>query len=383
MIELVIEAMVDAVVVVDADGHITMANAGAEELSGFTREQLRGMPIGKLLVDDSSGLRTLVRRRIAGGDVLRREDSRMVTANGEQIEVSVTGSPVLDDKGALQGIVLVARDTRELRHVLADREAEIARRRAAEDELRVAKESIEQQLAEARRMLMLAERRATLGTLAGGVGHELRNIAQIQVAAIDELASTLDADEDIAELARQLLPELQRVAEHITLHGQKLMQLARPGPDHVAPIDLHEVVRDVASMLRLAGKLGRVDLELELGSGPLYVTVNRARLEQILVNLVINAVDAIGEMAAGTITITVKPSSDERHVACVVRDTGTGITPDLLERIFEPFFTTKGPDKGTGLGLPVVRDIVTSYGGTLTVESEPGQGTAFTFELPR
>jgi PAS domain S-box-containing protein len=385
VIELVIEAMVDAVVVVDAEGKIMLSNAGAEQLSEYTRDQLRGLPIGRLLADDdSSGLRTLVRRRIAEGDVVRREDSWLVTARGVRIPVSVTGSPVLDERGALHGIVIVARDTRELRQLLSDRDAEIVRRRTAEDELRTAKASIEHQLEEARRMLLLAERRATLGTLAGGVGHELRNIAQIQIAAVDELASALAADEDVDELARQLLPELQRVGDHITLHGQKLMQLARPGPDHVAPIDLNEIVRDVVVMLRLAGKLGRVQLELALAAEPLCVTVNRTRIEQILVNLVTNAVDAIGDGDGdGTVTIDVRPSDDGKRVVCAVRDTGSGIAAGELTRIFEPFYTTKGPERGTGLGLSVVREIVAAYGGTLRVHSEEGHGTSFTFELPR
>ena len=381
MIELVIEAMVDAVVVVDAEGRITLANSGAEHTTGYTRDELRGMAISRIMTDESSGLRTVVRRRIADGEPLRREQSWLTTKAGERIPVSVTGSAVLDDAGALQGIVIVARDIRELRQLLVDKEAEIARRRAAEDELRAAKQSIEDQLEQARRMFLLAERRATLGTLAGGVGHELRNIAQIQVAAVDELECAINANEPIDALARQLLPELQRVADHITLHGQKLMQLARPGPDHVAPIDLNEVVRDVASMLKLAGKLGRVDVELALGDEPLLVTVNRSRLEQILVNLVINAVDAIGEGEPGTVTIATTPT--DHRVACSIRDTGTGIAADVRDRIFDPFFTTKGPEKGTGLGLSVVRDIVTSYGGALHVDSTPGKGTTFTFELPR
>jgi signal transduction histidine kinase len=289
---------------------------------------------------------------------------------------------VLDGGGALEGIVVVARDIRELRQLLVDKEAEIARRRAAEDELRAAKQSIEAQLEEARRMLLLAERRATLGTLAGGVGHELRNIAQILVAAVDELEYALAGGEEPALAARRVLPELERVGEHITLHGQKLMQLARPGPDHVAPIDLDAVVRDVEMMMRLAGKLGRVELVVSPAREPQLVTVNRARIEQILVNLVTNAVDAIGD-APGTITISVYPSRDPSRVACEVRDTGCGIAPDQLAKIFEPFFTTKGPEKGTGLGLPVARDIVASYGGQLRVESEVGKGTVFKFELPR
>src|SRR5205814_10080570 len=140
---------------------------------------------------------------------------------------------------------------------------------------------------------LLAERRATLGTLAGGVGHELRNIAQIQIAAVDELAAVVEANDGVTELAKRILPDLARVGEHITQHGHRLMQLARPGPDHVGPIDLNDVVRDVAAMLRLAGKLGRIEVVLELAAQPITVTVNRTRIEQILVNLVTNAVDAI------------------------------------------------------------------------------------------
>ena len=380
MIELVIEAMVDAVVVVDAEGRITLANSGATQLTGWSIEDLKGMPVATLLVDDSSGLRTVVRRRIEDGDILRREESWLVAKNGKRIPVSVTGSPVMTPTGELQGIVLVARDIRELRQLLTDKEAEISRRRKAEEELRAAKASIESQLELARTQLLLAERRATLGTLAGGVGHELRNIAQIQIAAIDELQQALGGPELLKRI-HEILPELERVGEHITQHGQRLMQLAKPGPDRVAPINLNEVVRDVGGMLKMAGKLRRVELVLVLDGEPLMVTVNRTRIEQILVNLVTNAVDAIG--VDGTVTVEVRPSDDGKRAIVEVRDTGSGIPPETLEKIFEPFFTTKPSDKGTGLGLPVVREIVQSYGGKVEVDSVVGQGTTFRFDLPR
>lgn len=383
MIENVIEAMVDAVLVVDGEGRVTMANTAATRVTGYPHEQLRMMPVARLLVDENSGLRTVVRRRVEAGDVLRREESWLVTKSGERIPVSVTGSPVLEPDGTLQGIVVVARDVREMRQLLEEKEAEIARRRRAEEELRAAKASIQEQLELTRASLLLAERRATLGTLAGGVGHELRNIAQIQVAAVDELSSALEANEDIAKLARMILPDLERVGEHITAHGHRLMQLARPGPDHVGPLDLNSIVRDVVNMLRGAGKLRRVEVMLELTEEPLTVTVNRTRIEQILVNLIVNAVDAIGESQGGTITIRVHPSSDGKRIVCEVNDTGGGIPPDVLGKIFTPFFTTKGEDKGTGLGLPVAREIVVAYGGALGVTTQQGVGTTFTFDLPR
>jgi PAS domain S-box-containing protein len=380
VLEFVIEAMVDAVLGVDPEGRVTLSNSGAVALTGFSQVELAGKPISELLVDDSSGLRTVVRRRIEDGDILRREESWLVTKSGNKVPVSVTGSPVLDASGNLKGIVLVARDVRELRQLLVEKEAEIVRRRQAEDELRAAKASIEEKLEETRTHLLLAERRATLGTLAGGVGHELRNIAQIQVAAIDELQSAMAHHEDIEALILQVLPDLERVGEHITAHGNRLMQLARPGPDHVAPIDLNFVVRDITMMLKQAGKLGRVEATLELTSEPLNVTVNRTRIEQILVNLVINAVDAI--TGQGTVTVSVHPSADGKRVVCAVKDTGSGIPADALEKIFEAYYTTKG-ERGTGLGLPVVRDIVETYGGKLVVESTPGAGSTFTFDLPR
>src|SRR5512138_548986 len=117
--------MVDAVLVVDIEGRISLANTACARVTGYTPEQLKSMPVTKLLHDDSSGLRTLVRRRIEDGDVLRREESWLIARDGTRIPVSVTGSAVLTPDGQLHGIVLVARDIREIRQLLTDREDEI------------------------------------------------------------------------------------------------------------------------------------------------------------------------------------------------------------------------------------------------------------------
>jgi PAS domain S-box-containing protein len=366
--------------VIDVEGQITVANSAATRITGYSLDELRTLPVGQLLSDDSSGLRTVVRHRIHEGEPLRREDSWLVTKAQEKIPVSITGAAVVDDDGTLQGIVLVARDVREVRTLLAEKEAEIARRRRAEDELRAANASIEEKLEAARTQLLLAERRATLGTLAGGVGHELRNIAQIQVAAVDELIDALDSGEDVRASLRAVLANLERVGQHITAHGQRLMQLARPGPDHVSPLELEAVVQDVIAMLRGAGRLRHCDVTVAHGREPVRVTVNRTRIEQILVNLLVNAVESIGEVR-GTITVAIRPTPDGKRVACDVTDSGPGITPAQLANVFQPFFTTKAD--GTGLGLGVAREIVESYGGTLTVESTPGVATTFRFDLPR
>jgi len=339
------------------------------------------MPIAAILDDASSGIRTGARKRIADGDVMRRDIGWLVTKRGERIPMSMTGAPVLGDDGELKGIVLVARDTRQKQQLLDDREREIARRRVAEDELRAALTTIEERLKATRTQLLLAERRSTLGTLAGGVGHELRNIAQIQIGAVDELRIGIEDNADIEPILRMILPDLERVGDHIKTHGQRLMQLARPGPDHAMPLDLRDVIRGVVAMLAGAGRLHRIAVNLRLGAEPCMVTVNRTRIEQIMVNLIINAADA-SEPGSGEIAIEVDRDISPGRVVCSVADNGRGIEPADLLKIFEPFFTTKPEELGTGLGLSVAKAIVESYQGQLLVRSVVAAGTVFTFDLP-
>ncbi len=388
MFENVIEAMIDAVIVVDVGGRISATNTAAARMTGYSTAELRDMPLSRLLLDEKSGVRTPVRRRGTGpddpdgpGEPPHTEQSWLLTASGERIPVSVTGSPVLGAAGTVDSILIVARDVREMRQLLADKEAELRLRRRAEADLRALNASIEERLHEARVTLRIAERRATLGTLAAGVGHELRNIAQLQVSALEELGHALDAGLDVTAVAREVLPDLQRVTEHITAHGQRLLQLARPGPDLVESMGLGAIAHDVIAMMRGAGRTRYAQIVTALPATPLTVTVNRMRIEQILVNLVGNALDAIGH-GPGTVTITAYPTPDGRRVRCEVHDTGPGIPEALREEIFQPFFTTKPPDEGTGLGLPVTREIVEGYGSRLEVTCPPGHGTTFTFELP-
>src|SRR5690606_31028785 len=143
-----------------------------------------------------------------------------------------------------------------------------------------------------------------------------------------------------------------------------------------------ELVRGVVAMLRGAGKLRRIQVQILFAEPTMQVTVNRTNIEQVIVNLLLNAVDAIGE-SSGTILIEARATPDGARVVCAVTDTGAGIPEDQLARIFEPFYTTKPEDKGTGLGLSVARQIVESYGGVLGARSTVGVGTTFTFDLPR
>jgi signal transduction histidine kinase len=240
---------------------------------------------------------------------------------------------------------------------------------------------LQEELEQRQALLLRTERLASLGTLAGGVGHELNNIATVFVSAFALVREAAAAGEppDAEDLAA-----LARVGDHLKQHASQLLSLARPGPDHAARLDLREVVTGTLSMLRLMGRIKYVEVEPVLPAAPMPVTVNRTRIEQVLVNLICNAADALGEVPGGPkrIRVTVEASAGDGRVTCHVADTGPGIPGDRLDAIFQPYFTTKPPDRGTGLGLTVAKQIVKSYGGTIRVVSRVGEGTTVTFDLP-
>lgn len=243
------------------------------------------------------------------------------------------------------------------------------------------RELLERELERRSAMLLHAERLASLGTLAGGVGHELNNLTAVFVSTLhftkENAARGLPPDpEDLAQL--------ERVADHLKLQAQNLLSLGRPGPSHAERVDVRDVVRATVAMLRAVGRTKHVAVEIELPDRPVEVTVNRARIEQVLVNLILNAADAMAEARSRSprVVVGVRPADARGRVTCWVEDNGPGIAADRLEAIFEPYVTTKPPDRGTGLGLPVVKQIVESYGGRITVKSVVGAGATFSFDLP-
>jgi PAS domain S-box-containing protein len=391
--EHILRAMIDAVIVMSADGIIMAVNEATYALLGYQAGELDGKPVARIFADEDAGVRSTTRMLLAkGGSALHREEVPFRHKTGAILPVSVTGAAVLDARGDLSGIVLVARDLRETQRLVARADAaaaaeeakaaelakEVERRKQAEADLKRAKESVEQELDKTRQQLLHAERLATLGTLAGGVGHELSNIATVFLGNLDRLRALPEgALPDGVERA------LSVVGKHMITHADRLLSLARPGQDYEEPLDLREIVTTTLEMLHDAGKTKYVDVETELPGEPVMVTVNRTRVEQILVNLVGNAADALAQVEdrARCVRVVVTRGAAGR-VVCQVADNGPGIPADSLDKIFDTFYTTKPKGRGTGLGLPVVRQIVEAYGGKLAVASLPGHGATFTFDLP-
>ena len=226
-----------------------------------------------------------------------------------------------------------------------------------------------------------AQRSEVVGRLAGGIAHDFNNLLTViagNVALLRDHVGPERKPSDRPDESGQLLDEIADATEQANALTRQMLALAKKTPFTRAPIDLGELVaRNRAVLKRLVGKGVKLVVDTERAA---RVVANAGHLDQVLLNLVINARDAITD--EGTITVATSVDDARGEVALRVSDTGVGMTPDIVEHIFEPFFTTKDAGHGTGLGLPVVESVVTQLGGTISVDSTPGEGTTFTVRFP-
>ena len=219
-----------------------------------------------------------------------------------------------------------------------------------------------------------ADRLATIGMLAAGVAHELNepvgNI--LGFAQLAKKCSSLPAS------ARDDIEKIERASLQARDIIQKLLVFARQRPPKKTQVDLNQVVQDGLFFFEARCAKEGVELIRRLSPGLPEITADPAQLSQVLVNLVVNALQSI----PGSGRITVETRFCDNSVCLIVADTGIGMSKQILEKIFVPFFTTKDVGRGTGLGLPVVHGIVTAHGGSINVESEEGRGTCFEIRLP-
>jgi signal transduction histidine kinase len=222
-----------------------------------------------------------------------------------------------------------------------------------------------------------AEKLAALGTLAAGIAHEINNPIGVITSRVELMR--LDADvHQLPEEVRDDLAVVHRQAGRVARITQGLLSFARKSPREWTSIDLNRIVDDTLVLLEHPLTRHGVSVVAARAHGLPRIAGDRNALQQVLVNLLTNARDAIA--GAGTIEVRTETSPDRRQVRLSVRDTGRGIPPETLSRIFEPFFTTKA--EGTGLGLAISYGIVRDHHGTIDVDSRPDHGTTFTVTLP-
>ena len=226
---------------------------------------------------------------------------------------------------------------------------------------------------QAEEQLRQSAKMQAIGRLAGGVAHDFNN----QLSAVSGFATFVSRDPGLGAQARHDLAEILKAVERMAGLTRQLLAFSRQQVLQPETLQLNSAVVDGSALLqRLIGS--HVEMGLELTAEPTWVRVDRAQLLQVLMNLAINARDAMPEGGR----LRIRTGRREEHVLLSVSDSGTGISPEHLPHIFEPFFTTKEPGQGTGLGLATVHGIVTQSQGRISVESRPGAGAEFTVLFP-
>lgn len=238
----------------------------------------------------------------------------------------------------------------------------------------IERKQVEEDKSKLQDQLRHADRLATIGMLAAGVAHEL-NEPVGNILGFAQLARTCPG---LPESADQDIGKIEAASLHTREIIRKLLAFARQMPPQKTWVDLNRVVEEGVYFLEARCAKGGVELVRSLAADLPEITADPAQLNQVLVNLVVNALQAMPE--GGKLTVATRAHDD--HVLLAVEDTGIGMSEEVLERIFVPFFTTKEVGQGTGLGLPVAHGLVTSHGGSLKVESEVGRGTRFEIRLP-
>jgi signal transduction histidine kinase len=239
-------------------------------------------------------------------------------------------------------------------------------------QLRQSREEIERLLAAASTQMSRAEHLATLGELAAGLAHEIRN----PLAGIAGVIEIIGRDLPPASPSREVLQEVQREVFHIKRILSDLLEYARPRSPDFRPGNLNAAVEHAAALARQQALSRPIQIELHEAEDLPPVEHDAAQIQQVLLNLLLNAIQAIPD--SGTVRMATERRSD--FAVVTVSDSGGGIPPEHLANLFRPFFTTKGG--GTGLGLSLARRIVEAHGGRIEVSSTPGQGSEFRVWLP-
>ena len=336
-LERLLDTAGDVIFTLDAFGRVTYVN-GRGAAWGYDRDNLVGRSFGDLAVDRAQGealLQDIVQRRRPEIETL------LVTASGERLEVYLTASAL--DKGPDDETVFLV---------------------LARDE--TARKALERQL-------FHSEKLASIGILAAGVAHEIGNPLSA-ITGYTEIIQGGIRPEDLEKHVEAIAQQAARIEKII----QDLLHFSRPAEGLSARIKVDETARSVVSMLLNQRAFRGVEVEYDFAPDLPEVEMDPDHLAQVLINIVLNAAQAMG--LTGQVRISGRGQGS--GLALTIADNGPGIPAEIQPRIFDPFFTTKSAGQGTGLGLAICHRIVEKYGGRLDFESEPGRGTSFRITLP-
>lgn len=381
----VLDAISDLVVVADPKARVLLANKAFREVYGISSAEVSSDAALPPLLDEAA-LQSFAHtaRVFATGEVLEAEDQVVVHQDGRKLHLHTVRSPVFNSQQQVEMVVSVARDVTERKHMEAQ--------------------------------LRLADRMATVGTLAAGVAHEIntpvqfvadsvhfvkgaigdllgliQNLQEVQLVAasvqVSQMLEEAGREIDLAYLVENLPKAIDRAldgVERIAMIVRSMREFAHPDQKEKMPADLNRGLLNTLTIARSELKY-IADEETKLGDLP-TVICHIGDLNQVFLNLIVNAAHAMADVykaseRRGRLTLSTWLEGEEVFIA--IGDTGSGIPEEIRNRVFDPFFTTKEVGKGTGQGLAIARHIVVErHGGSLTFESRAGEGTTFLVRLP-
>jgi two-component system cell cycle sensor histidine kinase/response regulator CckA len=357
LFSLIGENAADMIAVVTVSGERLYNSPSYQKLLGYTPEELEKTSVYEQIHPDDQPAVKLAAEEAKTSGIGRRVEYRIRHKSGEWRVMESTASAVRNSEGAVEKLIIVNRDITERKH-------------------------LEQQL-------LLSQRLEAVGKLSGGVAHDFNNILGVIIGYSEALQQMMPADDPM----REAVDEIEKAGRRAAALTQQLLAFSRKQVLEPKVLDLNSIVADVEKMLR---RLIGEDLELEIVPASTLgrVKADRGQIEQVILNLAVNARDAMphgGKLKIETMNADLDENDARRlryvipghYVMLQVSDTGTGMSAEVQSHIFEPFFTTKEQGKGTGLGLATVYGVVKQSGGYIWLESELGKGSRFQVYLPR
>jgi PAS domain S-box-containing protein len=349
----IIESSIDGITITDLKGIIIYASPSMEDILGYDPKEAMGMK-GYLLYGNGLTEAKKIMRELTGKGALKNHELRMIRKNGKQVEINLSAALLKNQKGTIIGTMGIYRDITE-------------------------KKVIETQLLQFQKL-------EALGTLAGGIAHNFNNLLMGILGNTSLMLLELEPEDPNCK-------RLQTI-ENLIQNGSKLtsqlLGYAREGKYEPQPLPFNPIVRETAQIFGMTRK--EISIHYDLTEDLLPVVADKSQMEQVLLNLFINAADAMpqgGRLYLHTRNVTHHemsgiPFEPQKgpYIVLSVRDTGIGMDQKTIERIFEPFYTTKGLSKGTGLGLASAYGIIKAHHGYIKVESQKGVGSVFYIYLP-
>jgi PAS domain S-box-containing protein len=356
--KLLIESSIDGIIACDREGKIVIFNRSMERMLGYTRDTVSGMEIDDLFCrGEARKFRDMLSSEQFGGQgKLLLHESCLSAQDGVRIPVQVAAARMIQGEEDM-GVVCFFRDEREIRKLT----------QAVADQAR----------------LLHQDKMISLGKLAASVVHEINNpLAGILNYArlMSRMLSRGDLSQELSTKFQGYLSLMESELERCSKIVSNLLAFSRKSKLEFGPLDINELLNKCINLSGHKMALQNIRVEMDLSGDLPRIQGDFNQLQQCVINLIFNAVDAMPE--GGVLSLASSFDADRNFVRIVIRDTGGGISREDLPYIFDPFFTTKTEGKGLGLGLSTTFGIVDRHKGAIRVESEPGKGSRFEIDLP-